>query len=66
MNYQYISDQKGKKKAVIVPIKDFKKMLEDLDELEAIKEYEEAKAEKLSFRPLEEALTDIEANKAKK
>jgi len=66
MNYQYISDQKGNKKAVIVPIKDFKKMLEDLDELEAIKEYDEAKSEKLSFRSLEEALNHIEANKAKK
>lgn len=66
MNYQYISDQKGNKKAVIVPIKDFKKILENLDELEAIKEYDEVKSEKLSFRPLEEALNDIEANKAKK
>lgn len=66
MSYQIVSDIKGKTKAVIVPIRDFKKIQENLDEFEAIKEYDEAKTEKLTFRPLEEALKDLESKRAKK
>jgi hypothetical protein len=66
MTYQYVSDQKGKTKAVIIPIRDFKKIKEDLDEFEAIKEYDKTKAENLPFRPLKDALKDIEVKRAKK
>ena len=66
MNYQYISDQNGKTKAVIVPVKDFKKIQDDLEELEAIKEYDVAKTERLTFRPLEEALKDIDVKRSRK
>jgi len=43
MNLQYISDDKGNKTAVIIPIQDFLKMQEDLDELYCINLYDEAK-----------------------
>jgi hypothetical protein len=43
MNLQYISDDKGNKTAVIVPIQDFLKMQEELDELYCISLYDEAK-----------------------
>jgi PHD/YefM family antitoxin component YafN of YafNO toxin-antitoxin module len=66
MEYQIVSDTRGKAKAVIVSLKDFKKIQEDLDEFEAIKEYDLAKKEKLTFRPLEVALKDIEAKRAKR
>ncbi len=62
-NYQYISDHKGKTKAVIVPVKEFNKMQESLEEFEAIKEYDQAKSEKLTFQPLEEVLREVEAKK---
>ncbi len=64
-NYQYVSDRKGKTTAIIIPIKDFQKMQDDLDELEAIKEYDQAKSEVLTFQPLEEALKDIEKERMK-
>lgn len=65
-NYQYISDRKGKTTAIIVPIEDFRKMQENLDELEAIKEYDQAKSEVLTFQPLEEALKDVEKERMKR
>jgi hypothetical protein len=33
---QYITDQKGKKTAVVLPISDYEKLLEDLDDLAVI------------------------------
>lgn len=42
---QYISDVEGKKLAVILPIQKYAKILEDLEELEDLRLYDEAKAE---------------------
>ena len=64
MSFQYISDKKGKTKAVIVSVREFKKIQENLDEFAAIKEYDQAKSGKLMFRPLQAALKDIEAKRA--
>ena len=41
---QYIEDDKGKKVAIILPIAEYKKMLEKLEELEDIRLYDEVKA----------------------
>jgi hypothetical protein len=45
MQTQFIIDEKGKKIAVILPMSNYKKMLDDLDELEDIKLYDKAKKE---------------------
>lgn len=45
VNPQYITDNKGKKISVVLPIKDFKAIMEELEELEDIKLYDEAKKE---------------------
>jgi len=66
MSYQIIADQKGKAKAVIVPIKDFKKIQDDLDEYYAIKEYDQSKKENLTFRPLKEVVKSIDQKRSKK
>jgi len=42
---QYISDKSGKKLAVILPIEAYSKILDDLEQFEDIKLYDEAKAE---------------------
>jgi len=42
---QYISDKEGKKLAVILPIEKYTKILDDLEELEDLRLYDEAKAE---------------------
>jgi hypothetical protein len=40
---QYITDSKGKKISVVLPMKDFKALMEELEELEDIKLYDESK-----------------------
>ncbi len=42
---QYITDDHGKKLAVIVPIKQYEKILEELEGLEDIRLYDQAKKE---------------------
>ncbi len=63
---QIITDTKGKKVAVIVPWKRYKKMLEELEELEDIKLYDEAKKDKSPSIPLEKAFKMIDAKRKKK
>ncbi|NNM94858.1 MAG: hypothetical protein HKL88_05265 [Bacteroidia bacterium] len=47
--------KKVKKRAVLLPMKDYKRLLEELEELDDIKLYDEAKAHKGDFIPIEEA-----------
>jgi len=49
---QYITDNAGKKISVILPMKDFKAIMEELEELEDIKLYDEAKKEDTGDRIL--------------
>lgn len=42
---KYITDEKGKKISVVLPIKHYEALLEELEELEDIKLYDEAKRE---------------------
>jgi hypothetical protein len=40
---QYITDKKGKKKSVVLSMKEYKRILEELEDLEDIRLYDEAK-----------------------
>ncbi|MBK8888063.1 MAG: hypothetical protein IPN46_16595, partial [Saprospiraceae bacterium] len=40
---RYITDSKGKKISVVLPIEDFNAIMEELEELEDLKLYDEAK-----------------------
>jgi hypothetical protein len=62
---QYIVDTKGKKISVILPIKNYERMLEDLEELEDIRLYDEAKAAKQEYLPAEEVFRSIEEERKK-
>lgn len=42
---QFITDNSGKKLAVVLPIKDYNKLIEELDELDDVKEFDKAKKE---------------------
>jgi len=46
MRTQYITDTMGKKISVILPIRDYMKIMEELEELEDIKAYDRAKTHK--------------------
>ena len=44
-NPQYITDNTGKKISVVLPIKDFKAIMEELEDIEDVNLYDEAKKE---------------------
>ena len=66
MEIQYLTDAKGKKKAIVIPIKMYEKMIDKLDELEDIRLYNEAKKNEESYIPIDEAFKIIEAKRKKK
>ena len=59
---QYITDTAGKK-MVILSQKEFDKIIEELEELEDIRLYDEAKASGESSIPIDEAFKIIEAKR---
>lgn len=60
MKNQFITDDDGKKVAVILPMKDYEKMQDDLDEYACIKAYDKAKARKQEFVPAADMFKAIE------
>ena len=60
MKTQYITNNLGKKVAVIVPVKDYEKLLDELEELACIKAYDKVKAGKREFITAVEMFTVIE------
>ena len=64
---QYIKDAKGNKSLVILPAKEFDTLMEELEELEDIKLYDEAKKNDTGERiPMDEAFRIIDAKRKKK
>jgi hypothetical protein len=66
LNPQYITDKKGKKISVVLPIKEYKSIVEELEELEDIKLYDEAKAANDQSYPIDVAFKMVEAKRKKK
>ena len=62
---QYITDNAGKKISVILPLKAFKSILEELEEFDDIRRYDEAKASGEPSVPIDEAFKMIEAKRKK-
>ena len=62
---QYIVDTAGKK-LVVLPLKEFKNIMEELEDLEDIKLYDRAKASKEKSYPADVAFKMIEAKRKKK
>lgn len=60
---KYITDSTGKKISVVIPIKDFKAIMEELEELEDIKLYDEAKKSNEPSIPIDKAFKIIEAKR---
>jgi PHD/YefM family antitoxin component YafN of YafNO toxin-antitoxin module len=60
---QYITDKARKKISVVIPMKDFKAIMEELEELEDIKRYDEAKKSNEPSIPIDEAFKMIDAKR---
>ena len=63
LNPHFITDEKGKKISVVLPINDFKAIMDELEELEDIKLYDEAKESNEPFVLMDEAFKMIEAKR---
>lgn len=62
---QYITDTAGKK-LVVLPMKEFKNIIEELEELADVKLYDKATASNEPSVPIDEAFKLIEAKRKKK
>ncbi|WP_289663434.1 hypothetical protein [Flavobacterium panacagri] len=61
MKTQFITDEEGNRTAVLLPIKQYNKLLEKLEDLEDVKLYDEAKRNDDGFRiSIDEAFKIIE------
>lgn len=60
---QFLTDEKGQRIAVVISIEDYEKILEELEDLDDIRAYEEAKASGDTAVPFDEAVARIERNR---
>lgn len=58
--HQFVIDDNGKKTAVILTIEEYEKLIEEAEELEAIRAYDAAKAANDQAIPFEQAVDEIE------
>ena len=67
MSARYVVDENGKRVSVILPVEEYERLLEELEELEDIRLYDEAKAEiereGNEVVPLERAMREIREGK---
>jgi hypothetical protein len=57
---RFIVDENGQRVGVLLDIEDYRRLLEDAEELEAIRAYDAARASGDEEIPLEQALAEIE------
>jgi len=64
---KFVTDEKGNKSAVLLPIKEYDKLLEELEDAADIRAYDEAKKNDDGYRiDMDEAFKKIEAKRKKK
>jgi PHD/YefM family antitoxin component YafN of YafNO toxin-antitoxin module len=67
MEARYIVDENGKRVSVILPVEEYERLLEELEELEDIRAYDEAKAAlergEEEVIPLDQAMREIREGK---
>ncbi|MEJ2671428.1 MAG: hypothetical protein P8168_04335 [Deltaproteobacteria bacterium] len=59
----YVIDEQGNTIGVVLDITDYRKLLEELEELESIRAYDAAKASDDEAIPFEQAVAEIEKNR---
>ncbi|MGB7913099.1 MAG: hypothetical protein WCF59_12835 [Desulfobaccales bacterium] len=60
----FVIDDKGKQIGVILDIAKYRKLLEEIEELESIRAYDAAKAAKDEAIPFEQAISEIEQTRS--
>lgn len=57
---RYVVDPEGKRVEVVLPIEDYESLLEDVEELEAIRAFDAAKESEDDAVPAEQAFAEID------
>jgi hypothetical protein len=60
LRQQFIEDKQGKRIAVLMPIDQYNKMLEQLEEIDDIRAYDAAKDQDDEVIPFDQAIKEIE------
>jgi hypothetical protein len=60
---KYVTDRRGQKIGVVLSIEDYKRILEDIEELESIRAYDAAKASGEQAIPFRKAMQDNERSR---
>jgi poly(A) polymerase Pap1 len=66
INPQYIIDKKGNRISVVIPVTEFETIMDELEELEDIRLYDEAKSVNESSIPIDKAFEMIEEKRKNK
>ena len=66
INPQYIIDKKGNRISVVIPVTEFETIMDELEELEDIRLYDEAKSDNESSIPIDKAFEMIEEKRKNK
>ena len=56
---QYLVDENQQRRAVVVPVEEWARIVEELEELDDIRAYDQAKAEPQDAVPFEQAVREI-------
>jgi hypothetical protein len=60
---RYVVDEKGERIEVLLDLNDYRKILEELEELESIRAYDNAKASDDEAIPFDKAIEEIESER---
>ena len=63
VNEGYVVDEDGARVGIILPIEDYRKLLEELEELESIRAFDAAKSSGDEAIPFERAVREIEQDR---
>ncbi len=61
---QFVVDEQGNRVSVVLDIEDYRRMLEELEELASIRAYDAAKATKDEAIPFDQAVEELERRKS--
>ncbi len=63
VNEGYVVDENGARVGVILPMEEYRKLMEELEELESIRAYDAAKSSGDEAIPFEQAVREIEQDR---
>ncbi len=63
VNEGYVVDENGARVGVILPMEEYRKLMEELEELESIRAYDAAKNSADEAIPFDQAVREIEQNR---